>query len=53
MKYLKLTLILLLLWKDTIIIMEKDYYVNNKYGKLEIIEKLFNLKNIVKYIKGS
>lgn len=38
---------------DTIIIMEEDYYVNNKYGELEIIEKLFNLKNIVKYSKGS
>ena len=38
---------------DIIIIMEEDYYVNNNYGELEIIEKIFNLKNIVKYKKGS
>lgn len=39
--------------KDTLIIMEEDYFVNNQYGELDIIEKYFNLKNVIKYSKGS
>ena len=38
---------------ETIIIMEEDYYVNNNYGELEIIEKIFNLSNVIKYEKGT
>ena len=36
-----------------VIIMEEDYYVNNNYGELEIIEKIFNLSNVIKYKKGT
>ena len=38
---------------NTLIIMEEDYFVNNNYGELEIIEKIFNLKNVIKYNRGS
>ena len=38
---------------NTIIIMEEDYYVNNNYGELEIIQNNFELANLVKYKKGS
>jgi len=38
---------------ETIIIMEEDYFINNKYGELEIIDKFFNLKDVIKYPKGS
>jgi len=38
---------------NTIIIMEEDYFINNNYGELEIIEKIFNLSNIIKYQKGT
>lgn len=38
---------------NTHIIMEDDYFVNNNYGELEIIENKFNLKNIIKYKKNT
>tara|TARA_B100001175_G_scaffold22576_1_gene16919 strand:- start:11607 stop:12248 length:642 start_codon:yes stop_codon:yes gene_type:complete len=38
---------------NTIIIMEEDYYVDNNYGELQIIENNFELTNVVKYKKGS
>lgn len=38
---------------NTIIIMEDDYFVNDNFGELEIIQKHFNLKNVVKYNKVS
>ena len=38
---------------ETIIIMEEDYFINNKYGELEIIDKFFNLKDVIQYPKGS
>ena len=38
---------------NTIIIMEEDYYVENNYGELEIIQNNFELANVVKYDKGS
>jgi hypothetical protein len=38
---------------NTIIIMEEDYYVDNNYGELEIIQNNFELANVVKYSKGS
>ena len=38
---------------NTIIIMEEDYYVENNYGELEIIQNNFELANVVKYGKGS
>lgn len=38
---------------NTIIIMEEDYYVDNNYGELEIIQNNFELANVVKYGKGS
>ena len=33
--------------------MEEDYYVENNYGELEIIQNNFELANVVKYGKGS
>ena len=38
---------------NTIINMEEDYYVDNNYGELEIIQNNFQLANVVKYGKGS
>lgn len=37
----------------TLFIMEEDYYIDGNYGELEIIQKHFNLRNVVKYKKGS
>ena len=38
---------------ETIIIMEEDYFINGIYGELELIQKFFILKNVIKYNKGN
>lgn len=35
--------------KKCVFIIEEDYYVQNIYGELDIIERHFKLKNILKY----
>lgn len=38
---------------DCIFIIEDDYFINDNYGELEIIERVFNLSDVKKYKKGT